>query len=888
MNIFRKITLKNLVKNKTRTAVTIIGIILSLSMFTAVTTCVASVRDYLINVFEERDGSWYGAVYDIPVEKAAKLSENKKVDKSVTVGNIGYAVTSSKNEYKPYIFIGEIDKDITSLLPVKLESGRLPENSSEIILPKHLEDDGEVKYSLGDVLTIDVGQRSADGKKLTQQNGFCEGETLNATKTMSFTVVGFYERPSFEPYSAAGYTALTAASGAGATCDVYLRTKIVWSIHDVLGSGEASGCATGLNKDLLRMSGATVESGLNNMIYGLAGVLVIIIMFGSVSLIYNSFSISVSERTKQFGLMKSIGATKKQMTQSVIFEAMTLCVIGIPLGILAGIAGMAVTFKYTSGMFESILNTSSGVNFGMHVNVACIVVAIIAGLITVLISAYIPSKRASRQSPIEAIHQSADINIKPRSVKTSKLTYKVFGFEGMLAGKNFKRSRKKYRTTVISLFMSVVLFITATSFCSYLKSSLGEYSRTPDYEVGCIVDREAFGRVSCESLFKQTETIASVEKAAMYMPIGGEGILSEESLSSTALDNYTPENGKYTIATEVIFVDDATYRNFLEKEKMDVAKHMNPEKPLAVFYDTLTGYNSSYAAIEKHNILGYQAGFADVETESYTYNGYRVSTVTAYDEESDSYIVTDRYRYEDENGEEHFLTRDDITHKSKIAYEGRVSSMPDGVDNMYDNFLLFIYPYSASATILDSVKTGYVNYSLYTDSPKQVYNSMKALCDENGVEYLSIIDFTESMAAEKAMSAVIEVFSYGFITLISLIAAANVFNTISTNIMLRRREFAMLKSVGMTQRGFRKMMNYECILYGVKGLAAGIPVSIGLTYLIFLSIREEFEQARFYIPWFSLAIAIGSVFLVVFATMLYSMKKISGDNPIETLKNENL
>ena len=123
--------------------------------------------------------------------------------------------------------------------------------------------------------------------------------------------------------------------------------------------------------------------------------------------------------------------------------------------------------------------------------------------------------------------------------------------------------------------------------------------------------------------------------------------------------------------------------------------------------------------------------------------------------------------------------------------------------------------------------------------------------------------------------------------LISLIAAANVFNTITTNINLRRREFAMLKSVGMTAKGMNKMMNFECIMYGTKALIYGLPVSAGVTFLIYRAINEGIDT-DFFIPWRAVIIAVLSVFIVVFSTMMYSMSKIKKDNPIDALKNENI
>lgn len=213
---------------------------------------------------------------------------------------------------------------------------------------------------------------------------------------------------------------------------------------------------------------------------------------------------------------------------------------------------------------------------------------------------------------------------------------------------------------------------------------------------------------------------------------------------------------------------------------------------------------------------------------------------------------------------------------------------PFCVDNNFGNTITFLYPYSAISAITDrdieSVET--ILYFRANDH-KSVYNKMYSILEEKELPVLRLYDDVENGEAMRALVAVVNVFSYGFIILISLIALANVFNTISTNIALRRREFAMLKSIGMTQKGFNKMMNYECLLYGIKGLMYGIPVSFGVTYLIYRSISGGWET-EFFVPWYSVVIAVGSVFLVVFATMIYSMRKIKRDNPIDALRNENI
>ena len=134
---------------------------------------------------------------------------------------------------------------------------------------------------------------------------------------------------------------------------------------------------------------------------------------------------------------------------------------------------------------------------------------------------------------------------------------------------------------------------------------------------------------------------------------------------------------------------------------------------------------------------------------------------------------------------------------------------------------------------------------------------------------------------------IVNIFAYGFIILISLIAATNVFNTISTSISLRRREFAMLRSVGMTEKGINKMMNYECILYGAKALLLGLPTSCLISFILY-KIVSKGMMISFKLPWLAMGIATLSVFLVVFATMIYAMHKIKKENPIDALKNENI
>ncbi|MBO5259649.1 MAG: ABC transporter permease, partial [Agathobacter sp.] len=491
MNIFGKVTLRNLQKNKTRTLVTMIGIILSTAMFTAVTTTISSLQEYMVDYNVYSEGNWYGAGFSLNREEAENLSNSDEVAQSVSLGNVGYAyLENSTNSYKPYLFVGSMGESFTEQMPVHLTEGRLPENSTEIILPTHLEKNGGISYEIGEVLNLSIGERTWEGTTLNNHLPFYIGDHLEDFREFSqdgstillgdetwiksfdvtYTVVGFYERPAFEDYSAPGYTALTYGvdSALISSYDVFYTTK---SGKDAISFTEKQSFYPDngqINIDLLRLYGYSEESSYNEVLYGLAAILIGIIAFGSISLIYNAFSISVSERTKQFGILSSIGATKKQLLSSVIYEALYLSVIAIPLGILSGLIGMGVTFHFVGSSLASLMYNAPGVELGLHPSIGAIITAAVVALLTILISAYLPARKALKQPVMDAIRQNNDIKISSRKVRTNPLIAKLFGFEGMIAVKNYKRSKKKYRATVFSLFISVVLFITASSFCEYL------------------------------------------------------------------------------------------------------------------------------------------------------------------------------------------------------------------------------------------------------------------------------------------------------------------------------------------------------------------------------------------------------------------------------------
>ena len=897
MNIINQFTLRTLMKNKTRTLVTIIGIALSAAMFTAVTSSVISFQNYLLRTEIASEGAWEGWLGGCRAASAELVKKDEAVKSYAQVANLGYAKAEGcKNEDKPYLFVAGIGKEFTDFSSITLIEGRMPENNREIVLPNHLKLNGGVNFKVGDTLSLQVGKRANAGGKYKgeliggqnvpfQSEG--GGETIVDTIPKSYTVVGICERPAYEQYTAPGYTALTLDNEVKADSYDLLLTfekpeKAMEIMERLADSCSEDGIAFTTHASLLRFMGRSTNSSYNRVLYSMGAILMLVILFGSISLIYNAFSISVSERTKQFGLLKSIGATKKQMRQSVLFEACTLSVAGIPLGILAGLGGMGITFHFVADMINHLWGTAAekGVFLTLVVTWQSIVFAAVIAFATVIISALIPAKRAVKLSPMQAIRQSDDVRIRPEKVRTSGLTYRLFGFEGMLASKNFKRSRKKYRATVFSLFISIVLFVAATSFSDYLTGAAESTDNYSEYEVSFYLTEDNKKKTD-EDIAKEVEGPSSVDRLGYACVADGVIELPEEYFDEEYLKYFHAEEesrveGKIkeskTISQSiaVYFVRDSEYREYLKEAGLNETKYMGSRVKSVLIWDDARVYVDD--KLMNMHILKKSTWTVDLI--------FRKSIFVKEDSNYDS---------GDSDGQKVFSKKEALHSCMDIEF-GKVmnKTMPLGASSSHwRGAITMLLPYSSMPEEISRYST---DFHVRTGNHKKAYEDIiKYLSGgefENGAGG-NVYDIAEYKETERMLLLVINIFSYGFIILISLISIANVFNTISTNINLRRQEFAMLKSVGMAGKGFHKMMNYECALYGLKGILYGVPVSCLISWYMHYAMSEG-TNMKYIIPWPGILISSASVFLVVFATMLYSMSKIKKDNTIEALRNENL
>lgn len=857
MNIFSKITLNSLKKNRTRTIVTIIGVILSVAMITAVTTLIASLQSFMIRNVIATDGDWHVQFMEVDPAWVQRLSADNEVAAAAISQNIGYAVLEGgQNEYKPYLFVAGFDDKAMEMIPIRLLDGRLPQNEGEIVINCHINNTG-VSYKIGDTLNLTLGHRELAGKRLGQNNQFVPDdqngtprESFVPESSKAYTIVGICEKPAFEDFSAPGYTVITKVNltglGDADRINVFARLHNPAKVYEFAQSAAGSYGYT-YNNDLLRYMGISKDQTFNAVLYRLGGIFILLIMVGSILLIHNSFSISVAERTRQFGILSSVGATPKQLRRSVLFEGLWIGLIGIPLGVLAGIGGIGVTLALMSDIFASL--SFNGVPMKLSVSLPPLAIAGVVGIITILISAYIPARKAARLAAIDAIRQTTDIKISAKKVKTSRLVHKLFGLEGTLALKNFKRNRKGYRSTVISLFVSIVLFISASAFGLYLQESAKTTINESGYDILFRFTQTADEELP---LYEKLKNVSGVYDSGFYKSLYYEANLPKDRLTDKYLEHYygdsLPADEIIPINMVVCLVDDGTYAAYIKELGLDPQKYTgeNTDNLIAVTrinkYNDETGRYVSFDVLQGSLPLSLQLS-APGEPSSSSQPGPKI-TIT---------YLADR--------------------------------MPQAISESRGAGFVVFAPYSMSNRFSETHDKQLTFTFLSTDPGKSAEEMNAILKDEGIFSGYYLYNVAQMQEQNRNLILLINVFSYGFILLISLIAIANVFNTVSTNINLRRREFAILKSVGMSDKGFNKMMNFECVFYGLKSLLYGLPVAFIITYLIYRSVMTGADVV-FMVPWTSVGISVGSVFLVVFVTMMYSVSRVKKENTADALKNE--
>ena len=891
MKVLNELSVKDLRLNKKRSIVIIIGIILSTALICGVAGLITSFQKTFVETAKNSQGNYHAIFYNVPKDELKYIEENRSIEDYYLSEGLGYSYlpngdTSTEEEEKPLVNVISMNDKFLNNMAINVKDGRLPENDSELAISTRINEKFKTNYKIGDTITLNVGElkgtlenqnanyydeeqiKKTDGTEQTTEN-----EIVNVT-SKTYKIVGIIERPTttIEPYEADWFTVITKMQTINKKANIavlYTKpndyVKNTESINQMVTAKSGTkendfNRVSGLdktyksykykikiNKELLAYQGASLDDDTLRTIYGLGA----FILVSSVFVIRNGFAISITERLKQYGMLSSIGATKKQIKKSVYFEGFILGIIGIPLGILSGIFAIYILVNVVNYILKDYVSSGTLLTYG--ISWAAIVVSIIVSVVTIWLSCRNSAKKASKITPIEAIRSSEDVKLKAKKIKCPKIITKIFKTGGEIAYKNLKRSKKKYRTTVISIIVSVVIFIAISSFIQYgFKMSSAYYTEKNynyvvyAYTTASPEDTEKFAKEQAENLKMLTDI--------SNLPDAGDVSINK-------------------INTFEMKIDDKH-----KSELTDYGKDIKGR-----FY----AVDAENNPIDDVNIIALSKN---------EYENYLKKIGGDYEAYKDGVILIDNNMNMDENGKRiqgsmyTWKKGDIVTGKIgdkeySVKIVARTEERTKGVESMYNSNAFFI----VSEEFIN--KTGYETASLYAqsndayklDEEVEQYKKDNNLTNSN----LNTFNMEKSVKAENAVVLVISIFLYGFIGVITLIGITNIFNTITTNMNLRKKEFAMLKSIGMTKKEFNRMIRLESIFYGVKSLVIGIPIGLVLSYGMYNVFKNSME-IEYVLPYKSIVVAVIFVAVVIGIIMRYSMSKINKQNIIETIRNDNI
>ncbi len=929
MNLMKTLTLKNLKLNRKRTIVTIVGIILATALLSALVTLVSSFQYSVIEYQKQKGGDFHVKFSNVKMSELSEFKNNRNIESTFETMGMGFAkLDGCKNEDKPYAYVMATDEAGFERGCFKLIEGRMAKNEDEIVIPRHLKTNGRIDIKVGDEITLDIGKRyDSNTESVISENCAYEhdAETLTDTVTKHYKVVGIMERPGYgmEDYSAAGYTFVTysdelaaidngtksEASEADTTLTVYsrytqkaLRNKDAVTA-DIIGVDEklfakANNSSVEMSAEesdrfLKEMENAKYDIYINGFLisyecvfpidgtfkalFTVATVVALIIILTSVYCIKNSFNISITEKIRQYGMLASVGATRRQIKSSVKTEAAMLGVVGIPVGTMSGILASLVLVKVVNALSASWLNFA----LSFHTSLPALILAVILSIATIYFSATGSARRAAKVTPLEAIRNTKEIKIKSAKLKTPAIIGRIWGIGGVISYKNIKRNNKKYRTTVTSIVICSVTFIVISYFMSMAFSRVGMSYASTDYNIGI--------NMSCKKdldIEKLSKLLSGIEGAEDYLVGAGYDF---------DVDNpeYTKEYGEYCrkLIDEsedvsqmflITVLDDKSY----DKYASDAGIKNAAEGAILVNKGTFAVYNenSSKYVKKEMELYKYKAG----DTIRCGYNVYDDAPSDDNAVEGDTESSTE----DNNNGIRKTVdvTIAGVTDKVPIGYEGYSNN------TLYT--LLFMNQKGFESLWADGksgneLKPGYATYSAYVvaENADDYQDTFEKETEENP-EYSQISFYVSNldkqMRDEKSLFTLLGVFAYGLIVVIALIGITNIINTLSTGMELRSREFATLRSIGMTDKQFAGMVRLESVFISVKALVIGVPLGILISYLLCVMMNRMDDAIIYEPPYKAIILCIVVVIMLIYAIMKLSMTKLRHNNIIETIKNENL
>lgn len=811
MKIINKLVKKNIFLNKQRSIVTVIGIILSCALITTLLNLVTSFQETMIFESYFNYGYRHITFYDVDIDDVDIIESNNFVESVyLATSNLGIYENSS-------IEIIGLDEVAKKDLENYLIDGVVPVNENEVVIDCFFA--SEYDLEIGDYILL---------------NEYTTNDYTGTVGSSYYKVVGTSKYNTYFINMTTDYYVYKYVENIDEATNVH----VLYNDPSDYESTTTSILTTleydySYNSEYLKWSGYSTSDETLELIYSMGLIVSIIIVFTSIFCIKNSFSISSLEKTKMFGTLSSVGATKKQIKCIVLKEGFYFSVIGIPFGIILGIIGSFILITLVNLYLDSVYITSTVI---FSISFLGIFISIILSSITIYFSAIGSAKKASNLTDIEAIKNTNEIKVKKNKSKAPKIIKKIFGITGVISYKNMKRNKNKFKTTIISLVVSITIFISLSYFVSIGFNAIEQMYLQKTYNIYFGLYDDSY---SLDYQYEIANKIISFDEVEDYIIY----IRSYNKTDQISLDY----NFKNSISNEentgviLLSISDEKYSKILTEYNIDNSGY---EEKAIVIKNTYNYYDE-FSVLKEYSILDDNS-----------------NSINLYDNDGALIDVLDLQFIENIE----FMGSEDFS-----------SSYP---------IILVSKSYMFEMFFTDNVVEIYIE----TDNPNTIQLLVEEYAELNSIDLITF-NLSESLEILNNAVLLISIFLYGFIVVIILIGLTNIFNTITTNMKLRSKEFATLQSIGMSDNELKSMIRLESILYGVKSLFWGLLFGTALSYLMYcILINNDLENiiGSFSLPFYAIAITVIFVFMIIYMIMKFSLIKIKKQNIIESIKNENI
>ncbi len=948
-----KLSWKNLMLNKNRTITTLIMIIITVATFAGISIMYESAIKGLEQTFKETKGDYHIAVKNVDkdynkdlleADNVKEVNEYYTISKGVSRKGIEKDITKEKGkEYleklsdeereaeiqkvmsklkksKWYIQKYELNKnegdyakqqeeakkneqiilnpylglDILGVnkedlkgYNFKLIDGRFPENENEIMLQKSSKTSKYI-FNLGTTLTMNDKEYKVvgyvnnvfDSNESKLDIGILKIASAEEKKEALNKIQSIYIKD-------IGKRVKATAEGISQTLKEDPKNKDI---------------SMAVNKNLLRLQNANLqgyESSTDNVLSTLEmmrNVLIGIVAISGIIIMYNSFNLSLVERRKQYGILKSLGIKNSSLYIMILFEALVLSVVGIVIGYLCGMLGDYLVIGYINDTLVNVIK-SMGVEKDLQIfliyttNIHAFYIVAISTTITVLLAAMIPAIKSTRISPIENIRGKDDYVVNTKKVKTSNISKKILGVEFDLARKNMKRAKKRFRVATLSLSIAFILLFVIGTLGTQINNQIGLLE------------------VQTNAIFKNGN------------------IVEMDHINIT--DRKDPKDKKYTEQNFQDMVKFATEEYTKELEKKDslkvnrviLADTMRTLKQIDTKDDLIKTLSDIYLnnTFKKTDDKARQEAKEKIAIQIVNNKNYNKQDKYNLNNIKDNEMYLSNVSIVEENGT---LVEKPIFDESKIiGKEIEINGKKIKIVKAPVNSELLLTA-SSGTTFL----TGYVNektlsevmrndkdlfgfrifYQSDLKGDKKIEDITKKqyqLNFEKKYDFAKLQMFTEGVLTPagvigmiKGMITIFQLLLYGFLILVILMSVVNIFTTITINILLRSRELAILKSVGMSDKQFDKMLRGENYIACLRSIIFGIVVSLILLFLTKFVIDKGKVNIDFKfimdmlgsINYIALIISIIIVYVITFISTLFAKKSIRSQDIVEVIRRDNI